>query len=316
MRAANHLPRAQPRGAGLLESERKGFRMAEAWAIKDWTDTFETWETRRLRKALAYIRLKVGYQSARYRILMATPGGPEAWGVFVSMLTVAGKTTPRGMFAREGAEMTNRLLAVESSVPLDALTRAIKLLTDPEIGWLLRVPIPTDDRITWDFAPCAEPAHAPENVVEGGAKPTNGHPKPQIQTPKPTTDRPKPQISAHTTEHYTTSPYSTATAASGANGVRTPVAAAAEISSDERERNRVRGLAAYIAKRPDWLPDGKPWISRRAAAGMALWGGLTREWWDATLREARDSKRTLANPAGYVIAQFKTASQTEPGGAA
>lgn len=289
--------------------------MAEAWAIKDWTDTFETWETRRLRKPLAYIRLKVGYQSARYRILMATPGGPEAWGVFVSMLTVAGKTTPRGMFAREGAEMTTRLLAVESSVPLDALNRSIKLLTDPEIGWLLRATIPIDDRITWDFAPCAEPADAPENVVGGGAKPTNGHPKPQNRTQKPTTDRPKPQISAHTTEHYTTSHYSTATAASGANGSRTPdAAAAAEISDDEKEKTRVRGLAAYIAKRPDWLPEDKPWISRRAAAGMASWGGLTREWWDATLREARDSKRTLANPAGYVIAQFKLAASA--GGAA
>lgn len=290
--------------------------MAEAWAIKDWTETFETWETRRLRKPLAYLRFKVAYQSARYKILMATTGGAAAWGVYVSLALVAGKTHPRGMFAREGVEMTTRLMSVESCAPIDETAKAIKILSDPEIGWLIRAEIPTDGRNTWDFALDKSAA----NVADEDQKPTNDTPKPQKYPPKTYKRQPKTADLAHTTPHNHTLPNPTLLNSNSSKwraAESDGVAAAADgLTPSEGERQRQRDLAAYIAKRPDWLPEVKPWISRRAANAMAKWDGLTAEWWASTIREARDGRRTLDNPAGYVIAQFQQATSQKAGGAA
>lgn len=66
------------------------------------------------------------------------------------------------------------------------------------------------------------------------------------------------------------------------------------------------------AKRPDWLPDGKPWIT--AATWLKLAADrptLTADELAAILREAREGRHTLMNPAAFVIARIK-ASRRNP----
>ena len=73
---------------------------------------------------------------------------------------------------------------------------------------------------------------------------------------------------------------------------------------------QLRAWAEGQAKKPDWLPDGKPWI----AAGVWLATAqacptVTREQFDDIIREAKASRNTLANPAGFVLARLKALSK-------
>lgn len=68
----------------------------------------------------------------------------------------------------------------------------------------------------------------------------------------------------------------------------------------------LREWAAEQAKRPEWLPAGKPWISTQAWLATAqACPHVTRGEFEAIIREARQSRSTLTNPAGFVLAKLK-----------
>ena len=64
--------------------------------------------------------------------------------------------------------------------------------------------------------------------------------------------------------------------------------------------------AAAQSKRPDWLPESKPWID--ADTWLSLAGEcptLTAEQFTKIVQSARRSRGTLANPAGFIIAKIR-----------
>jgi len=73
----------------------------------------------------------------------------------------------------------------------------------------------------------------------------------------------------------------------------------------------LRQWAEGMAKRPDWLPSGKPWIEKRVWIALgAEHPNMTQGEFDAIVKEARTSKTTLKNPAGFIIAKIQ--KLTEP----
>lgn len=63
-----------------------------------------------------------------------------------------------------------------------------------------------------------------------------------------------------------------------------------------------------LSIRPDWLPEGKPWISRRVAGELARLDGIeaiTPDVFFATMDEARDGRKVLHNPAGWVVKRLR-----------
>jgi hypothetical protein len=60
----------------------------------------------------------------------------------------------------------------------------------------------------------------------------------------------------------------------------------------------------FLSRRPDWLPDAKPWILRDVVQELAR-SSLEEPTVVQVLREARDSRHTLNNPAGWVVAQLR-----------
>lgn len=98
-----------------------------------------------------------------------------------------------------------------------------------------------------------------------------------------------------------------------------PAAAAAEASPEEVERQRqyIQKLVLYVRKRPEWLPEAKPWLDENAVHEIARLPGLTQEIWNRVVRDARESRHTLRNPAGYFRAQvLKACGVSKRGGAA
>lgn len=71
----------------------------------------------------------------------------------------------------------------------------------------------------------------------------------------------------------------------------------------------VQSNAEYLRRKPDWLPDGKPWLTEDAVREFAD-SPLLSEDVARLMREAKASRHTLDNPAAWLVKQMrKTAWQ-------
>ncbi len=61
-------------------------------------------------------------------------------------------------------------------------------------------------------------------------------------------------------------------------------------------------------RKPDWLPDKKPWILPRSAELIARSNMPTHQI-DELLRLAKESRHTLDNPAAWIVSQWKKSSE-------
>lgn len=71
-----------------------------------------------------------------------------------------------------------------------------------------------------------------------------------------------------------------------------------------------KAIAVWLKRRPDWLPEGKPWISREECEALARLN-LQQADVDEAYREAKDGRKTLENPAGLVIKKLRRCGTTE-----
>jgi len=61
-------------------------------------------------------------------------------------------------------------------------------------------------------------------------------------------------------------------------------------------------VAAAMSKIPGWLPEGMPWITNEAIADLVTTcGGLTEALVAEVWRDAKASRKTLTNPAGWCV---------------
>jgi hypothetical protein len=85
---------------------------------------------------------------------------------------------------------------------------------------------------------------------------------------------------------------------------------------DDKRRNLTReqlqARIAALTRRPDWMPQGKPWVSQTAAARLATDLRLTTEILTAAERVARDGRNTLKNPAGCFLTEIRKALKEIP----
>ena len=87
------------------------------------------------------------------------------------------------------------------------------------------------------------------------------------------------------------------------NNINKTPADAVVISSE------VSKWAETLSKRPDWLPDGKPWIDKGTWQQLAIsHPNLNAATFNAIMSRAKQGRNTLENPAGYIISQIRTHS--------
>lgn len=87
-----------------------------------------------------------------------------------------------------------------------------------------------------------------------------------------------------------------------------PVAAptAAPAPAADAADDGLRKWAAERARRPEWLPQGKGWIRAGVWLDTArACPHVTREQFEDIIREAKASRGTLDNPAGFVLARLR-----------
>jgi hypothetical protein len=68
----------------------------------------------------------------------------------------------------------------------------------------------------------------------------------------------------------------------------------------------VKNWALRMAKRPDWLPEGKPWIDAETWVSIAIESPhMSTHDLNKVLIRAKQGRNTLANPAGFIISKLK-----------
>lgn len=108
-----------------------------ALRIKDWDSTFENWKTRSLDSPLRWVNLPTNQDSPVYRMLMSTAAGIHAFGVFISLVEVAGKMPERGVLADDKGDLSIKGLSVRTGIRDGDLRKALAVLTSPEVGWVV-----------------------------------------------------------------------------------------------------------------------------------------------------------------------------------
>ncbi len=76
-----------------------------------------------------------------------------------------------------------------------------------------------------------------------------------------------------------------------------------------------RQWAETQAKRPEWLPTGKGWITADEweSVGIAGAGLISEGEYAAIVREAKDSRHSLKNPAGFILRKLRTLAKGRKG---
>jgi len=107
-------------------------------AIRGWTDKFTTSELSRKVKFWRYVPIPTNLGGERFRILMSSGQGREAFGIFIALCELAANLPERGVLADERGPLSLRSLEIKIGAPAGDIKNAIDILTSDEIGWLAK----------------------------------------------------------------------------------------------------------------------------------------------------------------------------------
>lgn len=105
------------------------------YTIKNWGKVFENFRSRELKEP-KYVCWPVRLDSEGLGMLLETPDGLQAFGVFSVLVQLAAKCPVRGTLEDERGPWTVDRISKHLRIPRDILTRAFALLSSTEIGWL------------------------------------------------------------------------------------------------------------------------------------------------------------------------------------
>lgn len=106
------------------------------YAIKDWEKTFENYRSREVEN-LRYVSLPVRQDREAFRRLLSTRSGREAYTVFIVLVQIAARCSPRGVLRDERGDITPPRVAAVVPIPESVIRDAMQLLATQEIGWLV-----------------------------------------------------------------------------------------------------------------------------------------------------------------------------------
>lgn len=102
--------------------------------IRDWNGNFETNKSRKL-KTLNWLPIPIFLDSDEYTELIDHEQGPAHFGVWIALVQVAARCSPRGTLLRGSRQPhTPASLARITRIPQDLIAEALRRLTG--IGWI------------------------------------------------------------------------------------------------------------------------------------------------------------------------------------
>jgi len=262
--------------------------VTETLFIKDWAKVFWLAEAEKA-KEIWWTKFPVARNGNSYRRLMATRDGHTAFCVFIGVVRLCQRERTHGRLLVKGKPMTSLDVAAETGIGLKQVEAAFKILQGDDIGWFIPVSKVEEDMVLpseWAGIRRLQTGQQPaSNRATTGAIP-------QSEIEKRREDEEKNNSSSNNILSL------------GATGpAKAPIAAAAAGLS----ANQIEYRAVAIATKPGWVPEDKPWITEakaKALAALPFKGDVFKR----VLREAKASRKTLTNPAGYVIKRLEEAA--------
>lgn len=270
----------------------------ERLMVKDWDRVFFYKEAYSVRGEIQWGRWPACRRSLAYSRLAKTTAGHTAMWVFGAIVGMLHKRrSSDGLMVHEnGVPFSVEDIRTMSELTTKQVVAGVAMLRSTEIGWIRPEAEERDRRMRRD-------------------QPVNGR---LITGAQPARSRATTGLEERRGEENNSSISLVRVPSAPAH--REPAAAAAAILSDE-EQKALASSVAELQRRPEWLPDGLAWLDDEGATEVAMvLGGIPQKRanaiWDQVLKNARKSKKTLENPAGYVIAKIRKACAAKAGGAA
>jgi hypothetical protein len=110
--------------------------MMSLYRISQWDTLYETHETRKIKKALAYVKLPNRFDGAGYRRLMTHEDGLTIFGAWILILEVASRCPIRGTLADANGPYTAEDIAMKTGTRAEQIEKALGVLSHPRIGWI------------------------------------------------------------------------------------------------------------------------------------------------------------------------------------
>lgn len=259
--------------------------MNETLFIKDWAKVFWLAEAEKA-KEIWWTRFPVSRNGNSYRRLMASRDGHTAFAVFVGILRLCQRERTHGMVTVKGKPVQPIDISAETGIPMKQVAAAMKVLASDDIAWLIPVSKVTEDMVLPGEWPVG-------NRAATGQEPANNRATIGV---KPLSEKRREEEEKNNSSNSTLLLGATGPAAA-------PIAAAAAGIPPDKVQER----AEAIAKRPAWMTDeNKPWITPAKAQELARLP-FKNDQFIGILKAAKASRKTLKNPAGYVISQLEKA---------
>lgn len=110
--------------------------MTTVYAIKGWDRTFENRRTREL-ESLSYVCWPTRQDSEAFTVLVRSPEGHAALGMFGALVQLAARCKPRGVLVDDRGPITAARYARRYGLSEAESDRLWSLLVSPEVGWLV-----------------------------------------------------------------------------------------------------------------------------------------------------------------------------------
>lgn len=246
------------------------------WRIKDWDLAFEDRHSREISE-LKYLRVyTLERRSEAFSVLFSSKSGIFAYGMFWAIVQIAARLPTRGVLEDERGPLTVERIAARLHTQKKHVLQAFAILTSPEVGWLI-------PNVRADCAPTMRRSRADDAPITRRSRAENGCTSVSVSE---------------------TASASVSEGAARDDDADSPRQGDAKATAEEAERLDKR--ARTIARKPDWLPEGKGWINPRKARELAALP-ITQPIWDAAMLEAKNSRASARNPAGVAIAAIEKA---------
>ena len=144
----------------------------EILAIADWSNTFETSDSRKY-KTLFWVALPIDYQSSGYQALIECHpvDAPAMYGAWCALLGIAARCPTRGVLANsKGKPLTAARVARLTHLPVEPFEKLFEWAKSEEIGWLKAV-----EETATGYQPVGNPVATDQEQVATPATERNEH---------------------------------------------------------------------------------------------------------------------------------------------
>jgi len=139
--------------------------MSSFYRIKDWSNRYETNETRKL-KSLLWVKMPNQQDGLAYRLISKEKNGPAIFAAWCLMLQMASKASPRGELKNNNLPLSPGDMGDVTGFPAEIFAQAIKFLSSPKIGWIEEISPSPDVPGENPDAPGKSPATPPIDGME------------------------------------------------------------------------------------------------------------------------------------------------------